>query len=112
MCLLNFMGRMTAVSVTASTPSPNTGAVRGKYCICVCTAPQLRKWLWSRWMVLIMQWLATTHGGCGSCFWSMGTALVQISEHPDGFKNIQVYNIPDFWSSCSEVLERCKNQKL
>ena len=57
--------------------------------LCVYCSAAEEKWLWSRWIVLIMQWLGTTHGGCGSCFWSTGTALVQISEHPDRFKNIQ-----------------------
>lgn len=41
--LLNFRGRMTAVSVTASVPLPNRGALIGKFHICVCTTPQLRR---------------------------------------------------------------------
>lgn len=70
--LLNFTGRMTAVSVTACTPSPKRGAIIGKYHICVCIAPQLRKWLRSRWIVLIMQWLELPKGAVGAAFGQWG----------------------------------------
>lgn len=86
--MLNFTARMTAVSVIASVPSPNRGAIIGKYHICVCTALQLRKWLWSRWIVLITQWLGATHGGLWDLLLVNGDCPAVNLRTSDNFKNI------------------------